>query len=101
MTWREPQMKDPLTRPETGYPPFSGTLIIRLQIKDAMVDRVLIDNRSEVNIFFRGQLYKLASWMKSIQEGPLSKPLMEKLDDLHREIESLLKKIKTLVSVFK
>lgn len=77
MTQREHLMKDPSTRPEAGYPPFNGTLIVRLQIKDATVDRVLIDNRSEVNILLRGQLEEWTSQMKSTQESPLSKPLME------------------------
>lgn len=54
-------MKDPLTRLEIVYPSSNGSLAVKLQIKDIMVSRVLIDNRSEVNILFRRYLKGLTS----------------------------------------
>lgn len=54
MTWGKPQMKGHSTKPKIAYPSSNSTLIVRLQIKDAMVSRALIDNGSEVNILFKG-----------------------------------------------
>lgn len=50
----KPWVKNPSIRLKTIYPPSNGTLVVRLQILDTMVDRVLIDNGSEVKILFRG-----------------------------------------------
>ena len=52
-------MKGHSTRPKVAYPSSNGTLVIRLQIKDAMVGRALIDNGWGVNILFKEAVVRM------------------------------------------
>lgn len=77
----KPQVKNPPISSETICLPFNGTLVIRLQISDMMVGRVLINNRSEVNILFREVVIRMnildgVNLMRLIVQAfkPLMKP---------------------------
>lgn len=52
--WGEHHLKNLVIRPEITYSPYNGALLIKLQISNAMVGRILIHNGSEGNILFAG-----------------------------------------------
>lgn len=65
-----------VTRPATAHFPLDGTLIIKLQILDAMVGRVLLHDGLEGNIIFRGTAEKmvyrraqLRGWLSSVRSA--------------------------------